>query len=683
MEFFKASSPYPGKGHRRNAVINIVDCTLAPPTEVDGDRYIIDNTGGTVHADWDGASKNDIVEFSNTTWISESPVEGWQAFVDDADKDATFIDDGTPQWVLDSVEAHAPTHKSGGSDEIDLDELGTPSDNTNLDATITEHGLLRKLDDSETSVINGKGNWIDQATMKQQAWVEKTGNDGTAKIGDKNFPFLTIQGAITALEVITTSDQVVVHLGAGTWTGETITVNGQVVIASQAGPIVSGGTITSNQIVFWLGVAVEDVIHAGAGYHWYDIGSVFRITASITHTFTGTMIASTATIDIDVANTLTGALSMRSGAVIEGNANLTATIVGVYYDVDAQKIKNVDKALASGQPATLENALDEFAEPTDNTDNDVNSTRHGLAPKGSGSATEFLNGQGNYATPAGSGQANTASNKGTAGVGVFKQKTGVDLEFKKINAGSSKVTVTDDTPDDEVDIDVDGGKILDDEIPDETGEVHRTGAETYDIVKVNLSAVIDPTVNDDDTAGYVIGSKWVNGTGGKAFICLDNTTGSAVWTETTAGASGGEVNDGANVGTGGVGVFKQKSGLNLQFKKINAGSNKLTVTDDVGDDEIDLDVDEAELALANLGEKTYSNLDSRPADDNMHNLASQTGVATNDELLIWDVSLNAYRKTTVANLPTTGSGDMLASTYDPNGLAEDIFSYAEELALIL
>jgi len=58
------------------------------------------------------------------------------------------------------------------------------------------------------------------------------------------------------------------------------------------------------------------------------------------------------------------------------------------------------------------------------------------------------------ASQGGSGEANTASNVGTAGIGVFKQKTDVNLEFKKINAGSSRITISDDTGNSEVDIDV-------------------------------------------------------------------------------------------------------------------------------------------------------------------------------------------------------------------------------------
>jgi hypothetical protein len=59
-----------------------------------------------------------------------------------------------------------------------------------------------------------------------------------------------------------------------------------------------------------------------------------------------------------------------------------------------------------------------------------------------------------YSVATAIGESNTASNVGTAGVGIYKQKTLVDLQFKKINSGSSSVTVTDDPTNSKVDIDV-------------------------------------------------------------------------------------------------------------------------------------------------------------------------------------------------------------------------------------
>ncbi len=55
--------------------------------------------------------------------------------------------------------AHNTTHQSGGSDAIKLDDFATPDDNTDLDASPTAHGLLRKLDNDTTHFLRGDGAW--------------------------------------------------------------------------------------------------------------------------------------------------------------------------------------------------------------------------------------------------------------------------------------------------------------------------------------------------------------------------------------------------------------------------------------------------------------------------------------------------------------------------------------------
>jgi hypothetical protein len=53
------------------------------------------------------------------------------------------------------------------------------------------------------------------------------------------------------------------------------------------------------------------------------------------------------------------------------------------------------------------------------------------------------------------------------------------------------------------------------------------------------AAAADPTVNDDTAAGYVRYSRWVNTSTQHEWVCLDATTGAAVWKNTTlTGASG-------------------------------------------------------------------------------------------------------------------------------------------------
>ena len=56
-------------------------------------------------------------------------------------------------------------------------------------------------------------------------------------------------------------------------------------------------------------------------------------------------------------------------------------------------------------------------------------------------------------------------------------------------------------------------------------------------VRYNLAATTDPTTGDDSDDGYAIGSRWYNLTDDTEFVCLDASTGAAVWVETTGGGT--------------------------------------------------------------------------------------------------------------------------------------------------
>jgi hypothetical protein len=97
------------------------------------------------------------------------------------------------------------------------------------------------------------------------------------------------------------------------------------------------------------------------------------------------------------------------------------------------------------------------------------------------------------------GEASTASNIGTTGVGVFKDKFGSDLRFKKINAGSAKITVTDDTDNDKIDIDVVTGTDA-----NSVAIGNHDHAGTYEPANANIQSHISATNNPHGvTAGQI------------------------------------------------------------------------------------------------------------------------------------------------------------------------------------
>ena len=58
-----------------------------------------------------------------------------------------------------AVAPHATTHQAGGSDPVKLDALAAPTDVSTLNASTSTHGLLRKLSNVATQYLDGTGAW--------------------------------------------------------------------------------------------------------------------------------------------------------------------------------------------------------------------------------------------------------------------------------------------------------------------------------------------------------------------------------------------------------------------------------------------------------------------------------------------------------------------------------------------
>lgn len=140
----------------------------------------------------------------------------------------------------------------------------------------------------------------------------------------------------------------------------------------------------------------------------------------------------------------------------------------------------------------------------------------------------------------GSGEANTTSNAG-AGVGLAKAKAGVDLPFKSLLAGAN-VTLT-------------------------------SAADT-----VTVAAATAGEINTASNVGSGDGLIFKGKTGVnfefKRIAAGANVTVSNGSNDVTiSAASPGEANTASNVGTGAGTLFKQKTGVDLEFKTLEAGSN--------------------------------------------------------------------------------------------------------------
>ncbi|MFA5365374.1 MAG: hypothetical protein WC325_09375, partial [Candidatus Bathyarchaeia archaeon] len=84
---------------RQRTVIAVVAASDAPPTENDGDRYIL-QTGTVPNVNWDGAVAGCLVEFvsAEESWLATLPGEGFVAYDDATNLDWVYVCDGDSVW---------------------------------------------------------------------------------------------------------------------------------------------------------------------------------------------------------------------------------------------------------------------------------------------------------------------------------------------------------------------------------------------------------------------------------------------------------------------------------------------------------------------------------------------------------------------------------------------------------
>ena len=392
-----------------------------------------------------------------------------------------------------------------------------------------------------------------------------------------------------------------------------------------------------------------------------------------------------------------------------------------------------------------------------------------------------------WVTPAaggGGGEANTAANIGIGGVGVYKQKTGVQFELKRVRAASSKVTVSDNTVNNTIDLDVDTASLglTKSDIGlgnvDNTSDINKpvsTATQTALNAKATTATTITGTlslagggtlaanrtlslVGDSATPGSSM-YYGTNGVGTKGYYSMPaqdpalggDLTGTASNAQIAAGVVGatelatnavttikildanitdakvatgisqskisnlttdlagkastvhvhaagditsgtvasarlgsgtassttflrgdntwavpvaGESNTASNVGIAGVGLFKQKTGVNLEFKNINAASNKISITNDAANNEVDIDVVTANLGLVK-GDVGLGNVDN--TSDATKNSAAVT--LTNKTISGASNTLSNIAQSSVTNL----TSDLAAK--EPSLVAGTIAQY--------
>jgi hypothetical protein len=188
-----------------------------------GDRWIVSYM--TDYEDWLGHG-GEIAEYTGSTWKFTDAFYGLMCFNNLAYSGTAKLlwnynaGAGGEGWAefTPTPKAHHTSHESGGSDAVKLDDLATPDDNTDLNATTSRHGLLPKLSGSTTEFLRGDGAWATISGGGSTYFTDllDTPSNYTGSAGY----IVRVNSTPNGLEFVSPSDLIVGGLVAP-WTNET------------------------------------------------------------------------------------------------------------------------------------------------------------------------------------------------------------------------------------------------------------------------------------------------------------------------------------------------------------------------------------------------------------------------------------------------------------------------------
>lgn len=100
----------------------------------------------------------------------------------------------------------------------------------------------------------------------------------------------------------------------------------------------------------------------------------------------------------------------------------------------------------------------------------------------------------------------------------------------------------------------------------------------------------------------------------------------------SGGGGGGEANAGENVGSAGVGIYEGKNGTNIQLRKLNATSARISISHNDPEDRIDFDVTitKTDVGLANV----TNDAQLKRSEADWAAISEHTTLVDNDEFLV-------------------------------------------------